>query len=133
MPKPPASPSGSRDPQKAKTAAKATARNTDSGPASIDASAASDDATQKMAQVESLVAAMPNNPTKAAEHGFANGLKPPAGATAKPASRLPTGSTLTEANGSEKTGSRAVEGLNATIEPLDRVRVDSGGQMLTTN
>ena len=55
------------------------------------------------------------------------------GATAKPASRLPTGSTLTEVNGSEKTGSMAVEGLNATVEPLDRVRVDSGGQMLTTN
>ena len=133
MPKPPVSTSGSRDPQKGKTAAKAAARNTDSSPASIEASAAIDVATQKMAQVESLVASMPSNPNKAAEHGFANALKPPMGATAKPASRLPTGSTLTEVNGSEKTGSMAVEGLNATIEPLDRVRVDSGGQMLTTN
>ena len=133
MPKPPVSPSGSRDSQKAKTAPKVAARNTDSSPASIEASAAINVATQKMAQVEALVASMPSNPNKAAEHGFANALKPPMGATAKPASRLPTGSTLTEVNGSEKTGSMAVEGLNATIEPLDRVRVDSVGQMLTTN
>jgi catalase len=133
MPKTPAGASGSRDPQKAKTAAKAAARTTDSGPVSIDGAAASDVATQKMAQVQSLVASMPSNPNKAAEHGFANAVKPPMGATAKPASRLPTGSTLTEKNGSEKTGSMAVEGLNATIEPLDRVRVDSSGQMLTTN
>ncbi len=34
---------------------------------------------------------------------------------------------------SEKVGSVAPEGRNATIEPLDRVRVDSSGQMLTTN
>jgi catalase len=51
----------------------------------------------------------------------------------KPESRLPGGSTLTEENGSEKTGSVAPEGLNATIEPLDRVRVDSAGRVLTTN
>ena len=58
---------------------------------------------------------------------------PQRGATVEPPSRLATGSTLSEENGSEKTGSIAPEGLNATIEPLDRVRVDSGGQVLTTN
>ncbi|AEG93116.1 catalase [Ramlibacter tataouinensis] len=117
---------------KKRTAAKAAARNTDSGPSRV-AAAAGDLAAEKMAQVEALSAAMPHNPTKAAEHGFANGLKPQPGATAQPASRLPTGSTLSEENGSGKTGSVAPEGVNATIEPLDRVRVDSSGQRLTTN
>ncbi len=76
---------------------------------------------------------MPADPTKPAEHGFANGLAPQAGATVQlPATRLPTASTLSEENMSEKVHVSA-EGRNATIEPLDRVRVDSSGQMLTTN
>ncbi|MFB2351187.1 hypothetical protein, partial [Priestia megaterium] len=80
-----------------------------------------------------LAAGMPFNRTKAAEHGFANGLAPQTGAGVVPESRLPTGSTLSEENTSEKVGCMAPEGVNSTIEPLDRVRVDSGGQMLTTN
>jgi catalase len=51
----------------------------------------------------------------------------------EPASRLPTGSTLSEDNGSDKTGSVAPEGVNATIDSLDRVRVDSAARALTTN
>lgn len=43
---------------------------------------------------------MPCNATKAGEHGFANGVAPQQGASAKPASRLPGGSTLSEENGS---------------------------------
>lgn len=86
-----------------------------------------------MAQVQALTAGMPHNPTKASEHGFENAVAPQRGATVEPESRLPGGSTLTEENGSEKTGSVAPEGLNATIEPLDRVRVDSAGRVLTTN
>jgi catalase len=42
-------------------------------------------------------------------------------------------STLTEANSSPKTGAAARQGLNPGNQPLDRVRVDSGGQVLTTN
>ncbi len=116
-----------------KSAAPAAARNTDSGPAHLPSDPGADLPAEKMAQVEALVAAMPHNPTKAAEHGFANAIAPQRGATVKPESRLPGGSTLTEDNGSEKTGSVAPEGLNATIEPLDRVRVDSAGRVLTTN
>ncbi|MDI1273816.1 catalase [Polaromonas sp.] len=116
-----------------KTAAQAAARNTDSGPAHLPSDGGADLPAEKMAQVEALVAAMPHNPTKAAEHGFANAIAPQRGTTVKPESRLPGGSTLTEENGSEKTGSVAPEGLNATIEPLDRVRVDSAGRVLTTN
>ncbi len=87
----------------------------------------------KAAQENGLAASMPFNSNKAGEHGTANGRAPQPGQTAEPESRLPTGSTLSEENGSQKTGSMAPEGVNATIEPLDRVRVDSAGQALTTN
>jgi catalase len=112
---------------------KAAPKNTDSGPARVSRDTNADAATEKAAQVQDLAAAMPHNPNKAGEHGFANGVAPAPGASAEPASRLATGSTLSEENGSEKTGSLAPEGVNATIEPLDRVRVDSGGRPLTTN
>jgi catalase len=88
---------------------------------------------EQLGQTQELAAAFPFNANKAAEHGAKNGMAPPVGQTATPASRLPTGSTLSEDNGSGKTGSVAAEGVNATIEPLDRVRVDSSGQVLTTN
>jgi catalase len=90
-------------------------------------------AARQSRDVEVLAAGMPSNPTKPDEHGFDNGIDPPMGATVDPPSRLATASTLSEAQGSEKTGSIAVDGLNATIESLDRVRVDASGQALTTN
>ena len=113
--------------------AQTPARNTDSGAAKASLDSGGDVHVKKLMQTEALVAAMPFNATKSAEHGFANAIAPKAGATAKPASRLPTGSTLSEQNSNEKTGTIAPEGVNAAIEPLDRVRVDSSGQMLTTN
>jgi catalase len=88
---------------------------------------------QQAAHTQALVAAMPHNANKPLEHGFEHGTHPQPGATVPAPSRLPTASTLSEENLSEKAGSVAVEGLNATIEPLDRVRVDSTGRMLTTN
>lgn len=116
-------------------AARAAARNTDGGPAQPGPAAAGkgDPPAQKAADTQALAAAMPANKNKAAEHGEANALKTPVGATAKPASRLPTASTLSEASTSQKTGTAPNEGVNATIDTLDRVRVDSGGQVLTTN
>ena len=80
-----------------------------------------------------MAGSMPFNANKAAEHGQANGLNPAPGAAVKPPSRRPTASTLSEANVSAKTGSSAADGSNPTTGPLDRVRVDSGGQPLTTN
>ncbi len=115
-----------------KSPTKSAPKNTDSGPSKIDPSA-SNPAAVKAAQTETLVASMPFNSNKASEHGYQNGRTPNAGQTAQPESRLVTGSTLSEENGSEKVGSVAIEGVNATIEPLDRVRVDSAGQVLTTN
>ena len=87
----------------------------------------------KTLQTDHLAAAMPFNANKPLEHGLANAVNPPVGQTQVPESRLPTGSTLSEESGTQKTGSSSPEGVNATIETLDRVRVDSGGQRLTTN
>ena len=126
MPKP-------SDPNNAHATGKAAAQNTDSGPSKVPRLASSDPAVQKIAQTENLAAGMPFNVNKPLEHGFQNGINPQPGAMVAPESRLPTGSTLSEENGTAKTGSVAPEGVNATIEPLDRVRVDSGGQVLTTN
>ena len=112
--------------------AKAAAHQTDSAPSATAPDLSNDPAVQKMVQTNNLAASMPLSPNKAFEHGFENGLHPQAGAVVEPASRLPGGSTLTEENSTLKTGSMAPEGVNATIEPLDHVRVDSSGQMLTT-
>ncbi len=125
-------PKNSKAPPAPRAAAKSAARNTDSGPARV-SSAGGDLPAEKAAQTEALAASMPSNPTKAAEHGFANGVKPQQGAWSQPESRLPTASTLSEANESVKVGTVAPEGRNATIAPLDRVRVDSSGRVLTTN
>lgn len=116
-----------------KTGTQASARYTDSGQARLAGDAGDDVLAQKMAQTQALSAGMPFNPTKAAEHGFENAVAPQPGATVKPESRLPGASTISEANISEKTGGVPPEGVNATIAPLDRVRVDSADQMLTTN
>ncbi|HZF78897.1 MAG TPA: catalase [Rubrivivax sp.] len=106
---------------------------TDSGPAQAQVVDPSDPASVKQAETQALVAAMPFNSTKPKEHGFDNGVNPVAGDRAKAASRLPSSSSITEVNGTEKTGSLAIEGVNATIDTLDRVRVDSTGRTLTTN
>jgi catalase len=91
------------------------------------------DLLQKIVSSASLAEAMPNNPNKAGEHGDA-AYTPEAGATAKPSSPLATASTISEKNPSTKVGDgRVREGFNATVGDLDRVRVDSGGQPLTTN
>ena len=88
---------------------------------------------QKLAQTNAMVAAMPFNAAKASEHGFDNGTAPPKGATVAPESWMVTASTLSEVVTSSKVGTKAEEGLNAGNGSLDRVRVDSSGQHLTTN
>ena len=90
-------------------------------------------AAQQLAELQDLAAAMPFNANKPAEHGEQNAVEPLVGAAVEAPSRLPSASTLSEANGTDKSGSVAVEGLNAGIESMDRVRVDSIGQPLTTN
>ena len=124
----------SSSPPKAKAkASKASARNTDSGPAHAGGAPDGDLPAQRAADTNALAAAMPANLNKPLEHGEAGALTPPQGLTAQPASRLPTGSTLSETNASHKTGHVAPQGRNANIDSMDRVRVDSADRMLTTN
>ena len=128
------SPSGKTPPAEI-IAAQAAARNSDSGPAQpAPAKAAADDLpAQRQVDTQALSAGMPFNANKPAEYGAESAENPPAGVTVAPPSRVPTGSTLSELNSTEKTGGVAPAGVNATIAPLDRVRVSSEGQVLTTN
>jgi len=112
--------------------AESAARNTDSGPAHVPPGAKTP-AAARAGETQQLAAAMPHNPTKSAEYGEANGLAPSAGASAEAASRRPLASCLSEENQNAKTGGVAPEGRNNTIDSLERMRVDSAGQVLTTN
>lgn len=88
---------------------------------------------EKVAGAQELAAAVPANANKPLEYGDA-ALTPSAGETTEPSSPAVTGSTSSEINSSEKVGdSDPVIGENNTIDSLDRVRVDSSGQALTTN
>jgi len=77
-------------------AARAAARNTDSGPASPAPAAAGkgDAPAQKSIDTQALSSGMRSNPNKAAEHGEANAGATPVGASVSPPSRIPTASTL---------------------------------------
>lgn len=107
---------------------------TDSGPANDPAGGqGSGEGVAKAAAVGKLASDMPYNPNKEAEHGHANALTPPTGASVKPTSRDATGSTLAEKNHTEKYGAPAEPGVNAAGGCLERVRADPEGQALTTN
>jgi len=90
----------------------------------------SDRAVAKAVATEAMAAAMPFNTLKAAEHGHGD---MPAGETVPPPDPSVGSSTLSEANTSDKVGTQATPGLNPGNLPLDRVRVDSGDRVLTTN
>jgi catalase len=113
--------------------ARSSARSTVGSPARRGAGAdLSDDLVAKMEATQALAAAMPFNANKAREYGKATLDPQPGAAIAAPDPRA-TGSTLTERHSSDKAGTRARPGFDPQNESLDRVRVDSGGQRLTTN
>ena len=86
-----------------------------------------------MAATETVAAAMPYNAAKPGEFGRA-AMQPPAGQAIEPPHPMVGGSTLTEVNASEKAGRGNPQvSFNPTVGPLDRVRVDSSGRVLTTN
>jgi len=112
---------------------KTSSRSTVSGPASPSGADFGDAQTAKSEATQELAAAVPYNANKEREHGEA-AYHPAAGQTVEPTDPAATGSTLTETNPSAKVGVGEPElGTNPTNDPLDRVRVDSGGQALTTN
>jgi catalase len=90
-------------------------------------------ATQK-ASAQALGEAMPFNALKPSEIGLEHGHAPQAGTPVEPPDPIAGASTVTEDAVSEKIGDGVPPiGVNQMIEPLDRVRVDSTGRMLTTN
>ncbi len=108
-------------------------RVTVSGPARSDNSGTGDTLAKKAAGTQALAGAMPHNPNKAHEYGAKAAQAPRQGPSAEPADPIVGASTVTEANGSDKTGSGPQAGQNPTVGPLDRVRVDSSSRELTTN
>ncbi len=118
------------------SSSRSSARSTVSGPARSDfpdASKATDANTAKMDATQSLAAAMPYNVNKVGEYGDL-ARNTPTGIAAEPSDPSATGSTLTELNATDKVGGGIPpSGVNPASGPLDRVRVDSGGRVLTTN
>jgi catalase len=111
-----------------------SARSTVSGPARKNKRGAGADAlVEKMAGAEALAAGMPFNANKPGEYGKASS-KPQPGQTVKASDPRATGSTLSESEPSPKVGAGKPNlGFNPGSLPLDRVRVDSSDQTLSTN
>ena len=124
----------SRDRDRPKGPAQASAKSTVSGPSRKAAPARSPDpATAKVAGTEELATAFPHNRAKPAEFGKA-ALNPPVGQSEAARDPRVGASTLSESNASEKLGGGNPQvSFNPGNGPLDRVRVDSAGQALTTN
>ena len=119
-----------------KPPAKASARSTVSGSRrGTKAASAEDAAAAKMAATDEVSAAQPFNENKPLEYGEASGEAPEG--THVPMDDPSVGaSTLSETAASAKVGRSdpgSIVGNNPTVLPLDRVRVDSTGQGLTTN
>jgi catalase len=114
------------------TDGKGAAKSTVSGPRRGPTGNGGDPAIRKIEGTQALAAAFPYNPNKPGEIGEA-ARTPKPGPTAEPPDPTATGSTLSEGTTSAKTGAPARVGDNPGIQPLERVRVDSGGRALTTN
>jgi catalase len=116
---------------------KSSSRATVSGPSVKPGAAkalATDDLALKAAATAELAAAFPYNTSKAAEFDPKLAKQPPQGQSQSPSFHGVTASTLTEGASSPKVGDGAQAlGTNPNNGPLDRVRVDSSTQALTTN
>ncbi len=110
-----------------------SARSTVSAPAQSEKGAsAADAATQKMAGANELAASMPFNANKSGN--MAKHLRAPRPVRPPTWGSRVTGSSLTESILSPKVGAGKPNlGFNPGSLPLDRVRVDSSDQPLTTN
>ena len=103
-----------------------------SGPP-IRARQADDPLKQAAADADALAHAMPHNTTKASEYARHAAVEPVAGLHVTPPSPASTASTLSESNDTGKSGAAAAIGADPMHDPLDRARVDAGGQVLRTN
>jgi catalase len=116
---------------------KSSSRATVSGPSvkpGVAKAMANDPLALKAAASGELAAAFPYNVAKAAEFDAERATNPPAGQTQSPTFHGALASTLTERSSSPKVGDGAQAlGVNQNGGSLDRVRVDSTGEPLTTN
>jgi catalase len=121
-----------RKPRKSSPGGPEAAKSTVSGSRKGPRPSNGNPAVRKAQGTQALAAAFPFNKNKPGELGAA-ARTPKPGATAAPLDPAVTGSTLSETNASAKTGNPPRAGVNPGNDPLERVRVDSGGQALTTN
>jgi catalase len=124
--------SGSRT--SAQASRKSNTRATVSGPTRNAGSPEAMDGLDKQKAASAvLVQQVAFNRNKSKEYG-APSLNPPEGVTAEPSAAEATASTLSEKAAGSKTGSGKPDlGVNPGNGPLDRVRTDSSGRVLTTN
>ena len=110
-------------------------RATVSGPAGAgSADTTADVLAAKLVGTDELAVSLPFNTIKASEYEPRVLEGPEQGPSVAPRDPIVGASTVTERNDSEKVGSGGpVIGVNKTIAPLDRVRVDSSKQAITTN
>lgn len=114
--------------------AKAASRNTASGPSHPSPAPEDDVLAEKVAATEELAASIPFNSNKPGEIGHENAVSPPTGFSVESSDPMVGSSTVSESNGSDKTGTGdSIEGANPMTGSLDRVRVDNTGSVLTTN
>ena len=87
----------------------------------------------KLAHTQNLAQLVSHNLIKDKEYGYANAVSPAKGSTVNSESKLVSSSTVSEETTNPKVGTAGTHGVNALIDSLDRVRVDSTGRTLTTN
>ena len=87
----------------------------------------------KLAHTQNLAQLVSHNLIKDKEYGYANAVSPAKGSTVNSESKLVSSSTVSEETTNPKVGTAGTQGVNALIDSLDRVRVDSTGRTLTTN
>ncbi len=116
------------------TTSKAASRNTASGPSHPSPAPPGDVLAEKAAATEELAASIPFNSNKPGEIGRENAVSPPTGFSVESSDPMVGSSTVSESNGSDKTGTGdSIQGVNPMNASLDRVRVDNTGSVLTTN
>lgn len=103
-------------------------------PDAANADASVEDAALQKDAIERLADGMRFNENKAGEHGLEQGHQPQEGVHDVSDDVTAGASTLSEMNTSSKVGEDETQlGLNPNNDALDRVRVDSTAQALTTN
>ncbi len=87
---------------------------------------------EKLAATDEAVRTLPFNANKPGEYDRDAALSPAEGENVSVPADV-SASTLSEENANQKTGNPPEAGENPNNGPMQRVRVDSGGQALTTN